>query len=121
MQLFFTSHTGGLGYSALPFLCLLNAGLWGAEGRLGDQAVDLLKGHADSRLRALLKAASFILLHTGTPLAPLAQFALHNRLSWSKTSTSTNTVNKAQVQCFTIVSLPSISIFFPMAEPFISI
>lgn len=77
----FTSHTGRLGHNTLPPLCLWNAGLWGYKGRRGVRAVDLRQGHANPRLRAFLKSTCFVLLHTGTPLAPLTQFALWSTLT----------------------------------------
>lgn len=78
----FTSRARRLGHAALPPLDLWGAGLRGLGGRGGVWAVDL-RGHAFSRLRAFLKATCFVLLHAGTPLAPLAQNALVSTLTWA--------------------------------------
>lgn len=77
----FTFHAGCLVHGALFFLCLWSAGLWGYKARGGIRAVDLWNGCTNPRLRAFLKSTCFILLHTGTPLAPLTQFALISTLT----------------------------------------
>lgn len=81
----FTSCTWGLEHSALSFLCLRSTGLRGHKGRGAVQAGDPLEGLSDSGLRAFLETARFVLLHTGTPLAPLTQLTLHSGLTWSET------------------------------------
>lgn len=77
-----TSHTRGFGHSALPFLCPCNTGLWRYKGQRGIWALDLQKGHTGPRLRSFPKSTCFVLLHTGTPLAPLAKFAFWRALTW---------------------------------------
>lgn len=94
----FTSRAGRLGHSTFPSLCLWSAGLWRYEGRGSVGAVYLRKGHADPRLWAFLKSTCFVLLHAGTPLAPLAQFALRRTLTWvAKIKETRNPTQKTEV------------------------
>lgn len=72
----FTFRTGCFGQSALPFLCLRRTGLRGHKARGGVRAVDLQNGYAKPGLRSFPEPTCFVLLHTGTPLTPLAQLAL---------------------------------------------
>lgn len=71
----FTSCAGRLGNDALPSFCQRSAGLRGHKGRGGVQGRHLHQGRTSPRLRAFLKSTCLVLLRTGTPLAPLAQFA----------------------------------------------
>lgn len=75
------SHTGRLGHNALHFLRLWSTGLRGYRRWGGVRAVGLQKGQTNPRLRAFLKSTCFVLLHTGTPWAPLAKFALCRTLT----------------------------------------
>lgn len=79
----FTSPTRHFfGHSALLFLCFRGTGLWGCKGQRGVWALDLQKGHAGPRLRSFPKPTRFVLLHAGTPLAPLTKFAIRSALTW---------------------------------------
>lgn len=79
----FTSSTWCFfGQSALPFLHLRSTGLWGCKGQRGVWALDPGQGHTGPRLRSFPKPTCFVLLHTGTPLAPLTKFAIWSALTW---------------------------------------
>lgn len=68
--------------SALLSLRFWGAGLWGYKGQRGVWAMDLWKGHTGPRLRSFPKPTCFVLLHTGTPLAPVTKFAIWSALTW---------------------------------------
>lgn len=79
----FTSSTWSFfGHSALPFLRFRSTGLWGCKGQWGVWALELGKGRTGPRLRSFPKPTCFVLLHTGTPLAPLTKFAIWSALTW---------------------------------------
>lgn len=80
--------------------------------------MNLRKGHADPRLRAFLKSTCFVLLHAGTPLTPLAQFALRRTLTWVAKKKKENPTQKTEVVSeqftaphLTFVSQPSCLLF----------
>lgn len=75
----FTFATGYPCHNTFPSLCLWRTGLWGHKGQGGVRGGEL---RTKPRLWSFFKSTRFVLLHTRTPLAPLAQFTVWSTLTW---------------------------------------